>query len=97
MCVCVCVCKDKHTFTQTHTHTHRGDVVGLVGYPGKSKKGELSIFPSKIVLLSACLHMLPKLDGSLKEQVVCDCVCVCVCVCVCMCVGGWVFLLNPKG
>ena len=47
----------------------RGDVVGLIGYPGKSKKGELSIFPTKIVLLSACLHMLPKVDGSLKEQV----------------------------
>ncbi|EKX47161.1 hypothetical protein GUITHDRAFT_157671 [Guillardia theta CCMP2712] len=46
----------------------RGDVIGVVGHPGKSKKGELSIFPIKVQLLSACLHMLPKVDGSLKEQ-----------------------------
>ena len=29
-------------------------------YAGKSKKGELSIFPKSIELLSYCLHMLPK-------------------------------------
>ncbi len=28
-----------------HNETKRGDIVGVVGYPGKSKKGELSIFP----------------------------------------------------
>mmetsp|Transcript_7780 Transcript_7780/g.25536 ORF Transcript_7780/g.25536 Transcript_7780/m.25536 type:complete len:659 (+) Transcript_7780:22-1998(+) len=38
----------------------RGDVVGVEGFPGKSKRGELSIFPTKITLLSPCLHMLPK-------------------------------------
>ena len=32
-------------FEQAHLHIKRGDVIGLVGYPGKSKKGELSIFP----------------------------------------------------
>merc|ERR1719183_475098 len=55
-------------FEAAHHNIKRGDVVGLVGYPGKSKKGELSIFPTKVVLLSTCLHMLPKVDGSLKEQ-----------------------------
>ena len=55
-------------FEAAHSNLKRGDVIGLVGYPGKSKKGELSIFPTKVVLLSTCLHMLPKVDGSLKEQ-----------------------------
>uniref|UniRef100_A0A0D9VVY7 Lysine--tRNA ligase n=1 Tax=Leersia perrieri TaxID=77586 RepID=A0A0D9VVY7_9ORYZ len=44
----------------------RGDIVGIVGYPGKSIKGELSIFPKKFVVLSPCLHMMPrqKREGS---------------------------------
>merc|ERR1712185_826691 len=46
----------------------RGDIVGVKGTPGKSKKGELSIFPTEIQLLSPCLHMLPKGLGSLKDQ-----------------------------
>lgn len=33
--------------------------MGAVGFPGKSKKGELSIFPSEMTLLSPCLRMLP--------------------------------------
>lgn len=42
----------------------RGDIVGVKGFPGKSKKGELSIFPTEIVLLSPCLHMLPFAKGN---------------------------------
>lgn len=42
----------------------RGDVVGVKGFPGKSKKGELSIFPTEMVLLSPCLHMLPFAKGN---------------------------------
>ena len=55
-------------FVNAHKHLRRGDCVGVVGFPGKSKKGELSIFPTQIKLLSACLHMLPKVEGGLKEQ-----------------------------
>lgn len=46
----------------------RGDVVGVRGFPGKSQKGELSIFPREIKLLSSCLHMLPKDRIGLKDQ-----------------------------
>ncbi|KAH8058722.1 hypothetical protein JL722_5954 [Aureococcus anophagefferens] len=42
----------------------RGDVVGVVGSPGKSKRGELSIFAKELALLSPCLHMLPKGQGA---------------------------------
>lgn len=46
----------------------RGDIVGLVGYPGKSKRGELSIFPTKLVVLAPCLHMPPGAHFGLKDQ-----------------------------
>lgn len=32
----------------------------MEGFPGKSKKGELSIFPRTLAVLAPCLHMLPK-------------------------------------
>lgn len=46
----------------------RGDIIGVVGNPGKTKKGELSIMPKKIQLLSPCLHMLPHLHFGLKDK-----------------------------
>lgn len=47
----------------------RGDIIGVQGNPGKTKKGELSIIPSEITLLSPCLHMLPHLHFGLKDKV----------------------------
>lgn len=55
-------------FYQIHALLRRGDNVGVTGYPGKSKKGELSIFPTEIRLLSPCLHMLPGSHSGLKNQ-----------------------------
>ena len=46
----------------------RGDVVGVRGHPGKTKKGELSIVPVKMTLLSPCLHMLPHLHTGLRNK-----------------------------
>ncbi|KAI8052130.1 hypothetical protein BDF22DRAFT_729025 [Syncephalis plumigaleata] len=47
-------------YASMHDHLRRGDIVGVRGFPGKSKRGELSIFPKQVTLLSPCLHMLPK-------------------------------------
>ncbi|EPQ29433.1 uncharacterized protein PFL1_03188 [Pseudozyma flocculosa PF-1] len=47
-------------FFEAHDLLRRGDVVGVVGVPGKTKKGELSIFPTSVKLLSPNLKMLPK-------------------------------------
>jgi lysyl-tRNA synthetase class 2 len=47
---------------------HRGDVVGIRGHPGRTKMGELSIVPTKITLLSPCLHMLPHLHFGVKDK-----------------------------
>jgi len=55
-------------FRSIHSLLKRGDIVGVKGFPGKSKKGELSIFPSLLTLLSPCLHMLPTSHSGLKNQ-----------------------------
>lgn len=56
---------------QTNGLLRRGDLIGVTGYPGKSKKGELSVFPTTMVLLAPCLHMLPNSREGLKNQEVC--------------------------
>lgn len=51
-----------------HDLLGRGDIVGVTGVPGKTKKGELSIFPSSIKLLSPNLHLLPKAVASAGQR-----------------------------
>ncbi|KAJ2617889.1 lysyl-tRNA synthetase [Coemansia sp. RSA 1365] len=55
-------------FAVTNDGLRRGDIVGVRGYPGVSKKNELSIFPRDITLLSPCLHALPKEHYGLRDQ-----------------------------
>ncbi|KAJ3226910.1 Lysine--tRNA ligase [Clydaea vesicula] len=55
-------------FELVHKYLQRGDIVGVKGFPGKSKTGELSIFPKDIELLSPCLRMLPKAHYGFKDQ-----------------------------
>ncbi|KAL2161938.1 hypothetical protein VTH06DRAFT_7723 [Thermothelomyces fergusii] len=56
------------SFEKQHENIRRGDIIGIIGYPGRTnpknrlaegKEGELSVFATEIVLLSPCLHMLP--------------------------------------
>jgi len=47
----------------------RGDVIGVKGVPCRTKKGELSMLPKTITVLSPCLHMLPHLHFGLKDKV----------------------------
>ncbi|GKT37085.1 Lysine--tRNA ligase [Aduncisulcus paluster] len=47
-------------FFNINKHTRRGDIIGVVGNPGRTKKGELSIFATELQLLSPCFHMLPR-------------------------------------
>ncbi|KAL5218483.1 hypothetical protein ABZP36_019167 [Zizania latifolia] len=57
---------EESEFSRYHSSVKRGDIVGISGYPGKSNRGELSVFPRKFVVLSPCLHMMPrqKSEGS---------------------------------
>jgi len=55
-------------FASVHNQISRGDIIGVRGVVGKSKRGELSIFPKEVKLLSPCLHMLPTDYSGLKDQ-----------------------------
>ena len=60
--------KSVEEFEDVNERTRRGDIVGVVGIPGKTKKGELSIIPTEIIILSPCLHMLPHLFYGVKDK-----------------------------
>jgi len=63
--------KDYHTdgdFAEAHQIINRGDIIGVRGFVGRSRTGELSVFPRETKLLSACLHMLPADYTGLKDQ-----------------------------
>lgn len=46
----------------------RGDIIGVRGFPIRTKTGELSVRPVKIIVLSPCLHMLPHLHYGVRDQ-----------------------------
>ncbi|KAL8292492.1 hypothetical protein RQP46_001104 [Phenoliferia psychrophenolica] len=52
-------------FAELHDIFRRGDIIGVTGKPLRTKKGELSISPSVVVLLSPNLHQLPH---GIKDQ-----------------------------
>ncbi|KAF5376853.1 hypothetical protein D9757_008879 [Collybiopsis confluens] len=59
---------DPESFVSTHEIFKRGDIVGVVGTPSRTKKGELSISPSSVTLLAPNLHQLPSSHFGLKDQ-----------------------------
>ncbi|XP_048861713.1 lysine--tRNA ligase isoform X1 [Brienomyrus brachyistius] len=60
--------KSEEGFVAVNNKLRRGDIIGVRGNPGKTKKGELSIVPIEMTLLSPCLHMLPHLHFGLKDK-----------------------------
>ena len=59
------------SFDDTHENVRRGDIIGIVGVPGrtnpKTGEGELSVRAEDLHHLSYCLHMLPKPEFGLKD------------------------------
>jgi lysyl-tRNA synthetase class 2 len=55
-------------FAATHEIFRRGDIVGVRGSPSRTKKGELSVTVSEMVLLAPNLHQLPSTHFGLKDQ-----------------------------
>ncbi len=49
---------EEHFFAMT-THTRIGDWVGFSGHPSRTSRGELSLIPHSIQLLTPCVAMLP--------------------------------------
>lgn len=60
--------QDPSTFEAVHDIFRRGDIVGVIGFPSRTKKGELSITPRQMVLLSPNLHQLPRAETSIKTE-----------------------------
>ena len=60
--------EDSNGFVAIHEHFKRGDIVGVLGTPSRTKKGELSIIPSTMSLLAPNLHQLPSGHFGLKDQ-----------------------------
>uniref|UniRef100_A0A8C5HIK8 Lysine--tRNA ligase n=1 Tax=Gouania willdenowi TaxID=441366 RepID=A0A8C5HIK8_GOUWI len=60
--------KSEEAFVAINNKLRRGDIIGVRGNPGKTKKGELSIIPIEMTLLSPCLHMMPHLHFGLKDK-----------------------------
>jgi len=60
--------KSEDEFAGDVAKLKRGDIVGVVGNPGKTKKGELSVIPNELILLAPCLHMLPHLHYGIKDK-----------------------------
>lgn len=59
---------DEAKFIEDTDKLKRGDIIGVEGVPTKTKKGELSIMPKRLKLLTPCLHMLPHLHFGLKDK-----------------------------
>lgn len=59
-------------FEQQHEHLRRGDIIGVVGYPGRTapknrEEGELSIFARQVILLTPCLKQIPSEHFGLQD------------------------------
>ena len=59
---------DLEAFQRLMNSVKRGDIVGITGFPGKSKRGELSVFPTHLEVLAPCLHMPPSSHFGLRDQ-----------------------------
>ena len=55
-------------FDEMHSILRRGDIIGVVGSPGRTNAGELSVFAEDVILLAPCMHMLPKAHYGFKDQ-----------------------------
>lgn len=55
-------------FATIHSRLRRGDIIGVMGNPGRTKAGELSVQALDVKLLTPCLHMLPTAQTGLKDK-----------------------------
>ncbi len=55
-------------FSSKVTSIKRGDIIGAVGYPGRTKTGELSLMSYEFQILTPCLRMLPTIHFGLANE-----------------------------
>ena len=71
MALCHKIRKIKKTASAVRSvifRAHASMSVSVLYSTAKTKKGELSIVPKTVTLLSPCLHMLPHLHFGLKDK-----------------------------
>lgn len=61
------------SFEAQHERIQRGDIVGVIGYPGRTAprnrpEGELSVFATEVIRLTPCLRQIPAEHYGLKDQ-----------------------------
>eukprot|EP00792_Barthelona_sp_PAP020_P005811 TRINITY_DN2809_c0_g1_i1.p1 TRINITY_DN2809_c0_g1~~TRINITY_DN2809_c0_g1_i1.p1 ORF type:complete len:539 (+),score=165.90 TRINITY_DN2809_c0_g1_i1:51-1667(+) len=61
--------QDVDEFKFDKGNLNKGDIIGVIGYPGRTDTGELSVYATKIIMLSPSLHRLPKdhSDATLQD------------------------------
>jgi lysyl-tRNA synthetase class 2 len=59
---------NEEKFYEIHNMIARGDIIGIHGYIAKTKKGELSIIPDEIKILSPCLAMIPSTFYGIEDK-----------------------------
>lgn len=59
---------DLEEFIETTDQIKRGDIIGVVGHPCRTSRGELSILPCKLKMLAPCLHQLPSFFTGFENQ-----------------------------
>ena len=69
----ICVCDHSESespadFEALHNLFRRGDIVGVTGSPMRTKRNELSVSPTSMILLSPNLHQLPTEHYGFKDQ-----------------------------
>ena len=48
--------ENKEEFENLFHHIKRGDIIGIIGTPGRTKAGELTHRAAQVIQLSYCLH-----------------------------------------
>lgn len=64
---------NQDNYERDHDLIKRGDIVGFEGYVGRTQpkkggEGEISVFVTRVELLTPCLHMLPTDHFGFKDQ-----------------------------
>ena len=60
--------KAESDFTMINGYINRGDIIGVIGFPGRTKTGEFSLFATEVILLSPCLQQLPKGPAAFSDS-----------------------------
>ena len=62
------VLENPNSYKDLISKISRGDVIGVTGFVGKSKKGELSVFVKKLEVLTPCLRTIPKIHFGIADE-----------------------------